>query len=97
MGINVAASGAVSVLVLPPLSLPTYDLDGVNGRGAMPMGLATIVTMLVYVAVPLSPGFLYFTQVLFWIDAVFSFMTCFGVPLYMSLTRPLSPYTLLFH
>jgi hypothetical protein len=53
-------------------------------RGAMPMGLATIITMLVYVAVPLSPGFLYLTQVLFWIDVVFSLMTCFGVPLYMS-------------
>ena len=48
------------------------------------MGLATIITMLVYVAVPLSPGFLYLTQVLFWIDVVFSLMTCFGVPLYMS-------------
>jgi hypothetical protein len=47
------------------------------------MGLATIITMLVYVAVPLSSGFLYFTQVLFWIDVVFSLLSCFGVPLYM--------------
>jgi tellurite resistance protein TehA-like permease len=52
-------------------------------RGAMPMGLATIITMLVYVAIPLSSGFLYFTQVLFWIDVVFSLLSCFGVPLYM--------------
>lgn len=56
------------------------------------MGLATIITMLIYVAVPLSPGFLYFTQVLFWIDVVFSLMTCFGVPLYM---YPPQSYSLL--
>ena len=47
------------------------------------MGLATIVTMLVYVAVPLSKGFLYFTEVLFWIDVVFALLSCFGVPLFM--------------
>jgi tellurite resistance protein TehA-like permease len=52
-------------------------------RGAIPMGLATIITMLVYVAVPISSGFLYFTQVLFWIDVVLSLLTCFGVPLFM--------------
>ena len=54
-----------------------------NERGAIPMGLATIITMLVYIAVPLSSGFLYFTQVLFWIDVVLSLLSCFGVPLYM--------------
>lgn len=47
------------------------------------MGLATIVTMLVYVAVPLSPGFLYFTEVLFWVDVAFSLLSCFGVPMFM--------------
>lgn len=47
------------------------------------MGLATIIIMLVYVAVPLSHGFLYFTQVLFWIDVVLSLLSCFGIPLYM--------------
>ena len=47
------------------------------------MGLATIVTMLVYVAVPLSPGFLCFTEVLFWIDVAFSLLSCFGVPMFM--------------
>ena len=51
--------------------------------GAIPMGLATIITMLVYVAVPLSNGFLYYAQVLFWIDVVLSLLTCFGVPLFM--------------
>ena len=57
----------------------------------MPMGLATIITMLIYVAVPLWPGFLYFTQVLFWIDVVFSLLTCFGVPLYMYFPKFRSP------
>ena len=47
------------------------------------MGLATIVTMLVYVAVPLSDGFLYFAEVLFWIDVAFSLLSCFGIPLFM--------------
>jgi tellurite resistance protein TehA-like permease len=47
------------------------------------MGLATIITMLVYVAVPLSEGFTYLAQVLFWIDAVLSLLSCFAVPLYM--------------
>jgi hypothetical protein len=56
-------------------------------RGAMPMGLSTIITMLVYVAVPLSSGFLYFTQVLFWINVVFSLLCCFGVVLYMYATH----------
>src|SRR5271156_1643847 len=51
--------------------------------GAMPMGLATIVTMIVYIAVPLSHGFLIFAQVLFWIDVVISLVTCFGVTLFM--------------
>jgi len=51
--------------------------------GAMPMGLATIVTMIVYIAVPLSNGFLIFAQVLFWIDVVISLLTCFGVTLFM--------------
>jgi len=47
------------------------------------MGLATIITMIIYVAVPLSEGFVYLAQVLFWIDVLLSSMTCFGVPLYM--------------
>jgi glycopeptide antibiotics resistance protein len=47
------------------------------------MGLATIITMMVYVAVPLSSGLLYFTQVLFWIDVVMSLLTSCGVPLFM--------------
>jgi len=47
------------------------------------MGLATIITMLVYVAVPLSTGFLYLAQILFWIDVVLSLFTCIGVPLLM--------------
>ena len=49
----------------------------------MPMGLATIVTMLVYVAVPLSDGFLYFTECLFWIDVAFALLSCLGIPLFM--------------
>jgi tellurite resistance protein TehA-like permease len=47
------------------------------------MGLATIITMMVYVAVPLSPGLLYFTSVLFWIDVALSLLVCCGVPLFM--------------
>ena len=54
-----------------------------NSSGTMPMGLATIVTMLVFVAVPLSQSFLYFTEVLYWIDVAFSLLSCFGVPLFM--------------
>jgi tellurite resistance protein TehA-like permease len=52
-------------------------------RGSVPMGLATIINMMVYVAVPLSPELFYFTQVLFWIDVVMSLLTCCGVPLFM--------------
>jgi tellurite resistance protein TehA-like permease len=47
------------------------------------MGLATIVSMLAFVAAPLSSGWLVFTQVLFWIDVAISLLTCFGVPLFM--------------
>jgi len=50
------------------------------------MGLATIITMLIYVAAPLSPGFVYFVQVLFWIDVVLSLLSCFAVPLFMYIT-----------
>lgn len=69
----------------PVQSLFLYfvQLFSAKVRGAVPMGLATIITMLVYVAVPLSKGFLYFVQVLFWIDVVLSLLTCFGVPLFM--------------
>jgi len=49
------------------------------------MGLATIITMLIYVAVPLSHGFVYLAQVLFWIDVVLALFSCFGVPLFMYL------------
>jgi hypothetical protein len=69
----------------------TLQLVEADFRGAMPMGLATIITMLIYVAVPVAPGFLYFTQVLFWIDMVFSLLTCFGVPLYMYFPNSRSP------
>jgi len=51
--------------------------------GAVPIGFGTIITMLVYVAAPLSRGLLYFTQVLFWIDVVLAMLTCLGVPLFM--------------
>jgi hypothetical protein len=47
------------------------------------MGMATIITMLVYVAVPISEGFLQFVQVLFWINVVLSVLSAFGVPLLM--------------
>jgi tellurite resistance protein TehA-like permease len=57
-------------------------------RGAMPMGLGTIITMLIYVAVPLSDGFVYFVQVLFWIDVVIAILCCFAIPMLMYIPRP---------
>jgi hypothetical protein len=80
MGTHATRSRAV------PISVPPNFQEMPNFSGTMPMGLATIITMLVYVAVPLSSGFLYFTQVLFWIDVVFSLLSCFGVLLYMYAT-----------
>jgi hypothetical protein len=47
------------------------------------MGLGTIITMLIYVAVPLSDGFVYFVQVLFWIDVVIAILCCFAIPMLM--------------
>lgn len=52
-------------------------------RGAIPTGLATIVTVLVHVAVPLSKGFLYFTQTLFWITVGLSLLSSIGIPVLM--------------
>src|SRR5271156_3146708 len=51
--------------------------------GTVPIGLSTIVVMIIYVGVPLSNGFLIFAQVLFWIDVVLSLVTCIGVTLFM--------------
>jgi hypothetical protein len=76
MALDAATFSAVSISVIP---------SGMsnNSSGTIPMGLATIVTMLVYVAVPLSSGFLYFTEVLFWIDVALALLSSFGVPLFM--------------
>ena len=74
--IDVAASRSISFLVLPCDNIFDY-------RGTIPMGLATIITMLIYVAAPLSPGFVDLVQVLFWVDVVISLLSCFAVPLFM--------------
>lgn len=49
-------------------------------RGTFPMGLTTIVSMLCYVAVPKwGDPLLLFTEIIFWINTVLSFLVCFGV------------------
>jgi tellurite resistance protein TehA-like permease len=63
--------------------------DIADRRGAMPMGLGTIITMLIYVAVPLSDGFVYFVQVLFWIDVAIAILCCLAIPMLM---YPLPPF-----
>ena len=69
----------------PVESLYLYDPSPLVSyfRGTMPTGLATIVTVLIHVAVPLSEGFLYFTQILFWITVGLSLLSCIGIPLLM--------------
>jgi hypothetical protein len=56
------------------------------------MGLGTIITMLIYVAAPLSDGFVYFVQVLFWIDVAIAILCCLSIPMLMYVPgHPLSP------
>jgi tellurite resistance protein TehA-like permease len=65
------------------LFLCVPQMLGLTNRGAIPMGLATIITMIIYVAVPYSHSFVALAESLFWIDVVLSLLSCFGVPLYM--------------
>lgn len=49
--------------------------------GTLPMGLATIISMIVYVCVPVwGTAWVYLAWTLWWIDVVISLLTCYGLP-----------------
>lgn len=87
---------------LYPSSLSTMLLSPAQSLylGTMPMGLSTIITMIVISVVPYYGTWaVWLAWVLWWVDAFLSILSCFGVPLlmYVSLSLSLPPLLSLYH